>query len=74
MNNLFSARESYNTRHVLIRLNEEWRKNLENNYFVGAVLMDLSKAFVFIPHDLLIAKFAAYRFDKNMLHLLIPKK
>ena len=45
MNNLFSPfipayRESYNTQYVLIRLNEEWRKNLDNNNFVGTVLMD----------------------------------
>ena len=47
MNNLFSPfisayRESYNTQHVLVRLIKEWRKNLGNNYFIGAVLMDLS--------------------------------
>ena len=51
VNNLFSLfispyRESYNTQHVLITLIAEWRKNLDNNYFIGAVLMDLSKAFV----------------------------
>ena len=65
MNNLFSSfisayresynthayRESYNTQHVLIRLIEEWRKSLDNNYFIGAVLMDLSKAFDCIRHD-----------------------
>ena len=50
MNNLFSFsisvyRELYNTQYVLIRLIEEWGKNLENNYFIGAVLMDVSKAF-----------------------------
>ena len=72
MNNLFSPfisayRESYNTQHVLIRLIEEWRKILDNNYFIGAVLMDLSKAFDCIPHDLVIAKLAAYGFDKNMI-------
>ena len=72
MNNLFSPfisayRESYNTQHVFIRLIEEWRKILDNNYFIGAVLMDLSKAFDCIPHDLIIAKLAAYGFDKNMI-------
>ena len=44
MNNI-ACRESYNMEYVLIRLTEEWRKNLGNNFFIGAVLMDLSKAF-----------------------------
>ena len=65
LNNIFSPylaayRESYSTQHVLIRLLEEWRENLDNNYTVGGVLMDLSKAFDCIPHDLLIAKLSAY--------------
>ena len=72
MNNLVSPsisayRESYNTQHVLIRLIEEWRKNLDNNYFIRGVLMDLSKASNCIPHDLVIAKLAANGFDKNMI-------
>ena len=72
MNNLFSPfisayRESYNTQHVLIRLIEEWRKNLDSNNFVGAVLLDLLKAFDCILHDPVIAKFAGYGFDKNMI-------
>ena len=60
-------RESYNTQHVLLRLTEEWRKNLDNNYFIGAVLMDPSKAFDCIPHNLVIVKLAAYGFYKNMI-------
>ena len=72
MNNLFSPfisayRESYNTQHVLIRLIEEWRKNLDNNDFIRAVLMDLSKVFDCISHDLVIDKLAAYGFDKKMI-------
>ena len=55
---------------MLIRLIEERRKNLDNNYFVGAVLMDLSKAFDCIPHELVIAKLAAYGFDKNMIRYI----
>ena len=72
LNNIFSPylaayRESYSTQHVLIRLLEEWRENLDNNYTVGGVLMDLSKAFDCIPHDLLIAKLSAYGLNGNAL-------
>ena len=37
---------------------EEWRNKLDNNLLVGAVLMDFSKAFEFIRHDLIITKIA----------------
>ena len=75
IDNLFSPficayRKSYNTQHVLIRLSEEWRKNLDNNYFIGAVLMDFSKAFDCIPDELVIAKLAAHGFDKNMIRYI----
>ena len=56
-------REIYNTQHVLIRPLEEWRLYLDNNYFVGAVMTNLSKAFDCISHNLLIAKLEAYSFD-----------
>ena len=51
----------------MIRLLEEWRENLDKNYVVGGVLMDLSKAFDCIPHDLLLAKLAAYGVNENLL-------
>ena len=35
---------------------EIWKKSFNNNKIVGAVFMDLSKAFDYIPRDLLIAK------------------
>ncbi len=62
-------RRAYGTHHVLIRMIEDWRSNLDNDYLVGAVLMDLSKAFDCIPHDLLIAKLHAYGFDEDALVL-----
>ena len=37
---------------------------------VGAVLMDLSKAFDCIPHDLLLAKLQAYKVSKHSCSLL----
>ena len=59
-------------KHVLIRLIEEWKTNLDKNYIVGAVLMDLSEAFDCIPHDLLIAKLDGYGFDKESLIYIYP--
>ena len=63
-------RKSYSTQHVLIRLIEEWKSGLDDGNLVGAVLMDLSKAFDSISHDLLIAKLDAYGFGKSSLKYL----
>ena len=63
-------RKSYSTQQVLIRLLEEWREKLDNNFTVGAVLMDLSKAFDCIPHDLIIAKLAVYGLKREPLRLI----
>ena len=62
-------RKQHSTNNVLIRLIENWRLHLDNKKFVGAVLMDLSKAFDCVPHDLLIAKMHAYGFDLDTLVL-----
>ena len=62
-------RKSYSSSHVLIRLVENWKKELDNKKYVGAILMDLSKAFDCIPQELLIAKMDAYGFSENALTL-----
>ena len=59
--------KTYSSIHVLTRLTENWKKHLENKKIVGTVLMNLSKAFDCIPHDLLIAKLHAYVFNKKAL-------
>ena len=65
-------RKSYSSSHVLIRLVENWKKELDNKKYVGAILMDLSKAFDCIPHELLIAKVDVYGFSENVLTSFFP--
>ena len=64
---LSAYRAYYSKQQVLLHLIEDWKTNLDNNYAVGAVLMDLPKAFDCIPHDLLTAKLAAYSFEEKTL-------
>ena len=65
-------RENYSSSHVLIRLIETWKQALDKNFVVGTVLMDLSKAFDCIPHDILIAKLYAYGFSEKSAVFLYP--
>ena len=44
----------------LIRMIEHWKKALDENFVACTVLMDLSKVFDCIPHDLLISKLHTY--------------
>ena len=63
-------RSGYSTKHVLLRLIEEWRTCLDDNNIAGGTLMDLSKVFDCLPHDLLTAKLEAYGPGKEPLLLL----
>ena len=67
---LCGFREKYSTQHALINLIEACRKCLDGKGIMGIVLMDLSKAYDCLPHDLLIAKLAAYCFGTGSLNLL----
>ena len=46
------------------------KKIADNGGVFGAMLTDLSKAFNFIPHDLIIAKLEAYGFHTDVLKLI----
>ena len=50
---------------------ETWRKCLDENKIVGATLIDLSKAFDCLPHDLLVAKLEAYGLNTKALKLML---
>ena len=53
---LCGYRKGYNAQQALIIMLEEWRTSFDNNGFSGAILMDISKAFDTLNHELLIAK------------------
>ena len=56
---------------MLIRLIENWKQSLDNQKFVRAVLIDLSKVFDCIPHDLLVAKVHPYGFSIDLLKIYL---
>ena len=64
-------RARYSSQHVLLRLIKGWRQCSDENKVAGAILMDLSKGFDCLPHDLLIAKLEAYGIEKQSLLLLL---
>ena len=67
---LCGFRKGYSPQYSLIQLLENWRKCLDDKGVVGAILMDLSKAYDCLPTNLLIAKLEAYNFDKSALKLI----
>jgi hypothetical protein len=68
-NNLCGFRKGYNCQYAILNMIRKWQSCLNSKNKVGAVLMDLSKAFDCLPHDLLIAKMAAYGFGRDALML-----
>ncbi len=63
-------RKGHSCQQVLLKLTEDWRKLLDQNKIAAGLLMDLSKAFDCLPHELLIAKLHAYGFGENTLSTL----
>ena len=76
MNNKLSIklsgfRKNYNTQYCLTYMLEKWKNTLDKGKHVGAVFMDLSKAFDTINQDLMIAKLETYGISTNALLFML---
>ena len=67
---LFGYRKGFNTQTARLGIVEKWKASLDEKKYTGAVLMDLSKAFYTINHELLLAKLNGYGFDKHLLEIM----
>ena len=63
-------RKGHGCQTIILRLLEDWKMALDRNEFVAAVLMDLSKAFDCLPHDILLSKLFAYGLSNDSVNLL----
>ena len=63
-------RKGHSTQHALVNVLKNWQKALDKSGVIGTVLMDLSKAYDCLLHNLFIAKFAAYGFEDSATSLI----
>ena len=70
--NIFvDIKKGYTTQFALLKLIESWKRYCDNNSYSAAALMDLSRTFDTINHDLLIAKLHAYGVKGYSLKLIM---
>jgi len=67
---LCGFRKGHNPQYALLSMLRAWQNCINSKTKVGALLMDLSKAFDCLPHDLLLAKLEAYGFGTKTLRFL----
>ena len=67
---LCAFRHGYSCQSLLVKVIDDWKISLDQNKVVGALFMDLSKAFDCLPHGLLVAKAHAYGASLSACELL----
>ena len=67
---LCGFRKAHSTQYALFRLIQSWQKEPDEFGFVGTILVDLSKAYDCLSHDIMVAKLEAYDFAKESLQLI----
>ena len=67
---LCGFRKAHSRQHVFFTILKSWQKALKNSGYVGTMLMNLSKAYDYIPHSLLNSKLESCGLDRSISHLL----
>ena len=57
--------------HTLFRILQKYQKEFDSGRFIGTILMDLSKAYDCLHHDLSIRKLEAYGLGNSSLNFLL---
>ena len=52
---------------ALLKIIEDWKKALDENKYIAAILMDLSNC---LPHNLILLKLEAYGLSEKSINLL----
>ena len=72
---MFAHRKFHGCPAALLTLTEGWRAELDKRKVIGAVAIDLSKAFDYLPYELLLEKLKSYgvsdNFSGTLMKLLI---
>ena len=63
-------RKSYGTQQSLLTMLEKWKRGIDNEAYVSALFIDISKGFDTISHGLMLVKLRAYGFSTNALTLM----
>ena len=63
---LCGYRKAPSRQHALFELLTSWQTLLNRGKFVGSILMDFSKAYDCLKHDLLLSKRQAYSFSEKV--------
>ena len=68
---LCGVQETHSTQHAWFKLLASRQKFLNKGGFDGSVLIDLLKAYDCQPHNLFLAKYQAYGFNKDSVKLFL---
>ena len=67
---LCAFRKGHGYQTLILRLLEDWKYALDNNEYVAAILMDLSKAFDCLSYNILLCKLSSYGLTENTTKLM----